>query len=153
MLSYVRQTGEPHETREAALDTLAGALSIENIHFGFVDSLHRAVLFADCGDYTQGLSKDQMLVDGVLGKGFDRTQPCERVVMVAVQRFAQIQRMTTLEMMSERSPWLLFGHEHPSDTKLCILYLNADHEISGLSNKPADFELTRVCREPNKKVS
>ena len=150
-MRYVRQTGDPHETREAALDTLAGALSIENVHFGFVDSLHRAVLFADCGEYTRGLSKDQMLVDGVLGKGFDHTKPCERVVMVAVQRFAAIQRMSTLEMMADRSPWLLFGHDHPTDTNLCVLYLTADHEISGLTNTPVDFELERVDREPSKR--
>lgn len=152
MLSYVRQTGEPHETREDALDTLAGALAIENVHFGFVDSLNRAVLFADCGEYTRGLTKDQMLVSGILGKGFDRTIPSKPVVMVAVQSFAPLQRMSTLEMMAERSEWLLFGHGHPTDSKLCVLYLPEDHQIGGLSNKPQDFELPRVCLEPGKKA-
>lgn len=152
MIQYVRQTGEPHATREEALDTLAGALAIENIHFGFVDSLNRAVLFADCGGYTQGLSKDQMLLDGVVGKCFDRSKPDGQVVMVEVGSRATHLRMTTLELMSTRSRWLLFGHIHPTNPELSILYLSPDHQIAGLTQKPGDFELPRVCLEPSNKA-
>jgi hypothetical protein len=153
MIRYVRQTGEPHATREEALDTLAGALAIENIHFGFVDSLHRAVLFADCGGYTQGLSKDQMLVDGALGKYFDRSRTSEPVVMVAIENRAPMRRASTLELMIERSDWLLFAHQHPNDPTLCVLYLPAEHQIGGITQEPRDFDFQRVCREPSKKVS
>lgn len=140
MITYVRQFGEKHETREDALDTLAGALSIENIHFGFVDSLHRAVLFADCGDYTRGLTKDQSLVSGVLGKGFVRTDFDNQIVMVETQDYCEPRRMTTLDLMSQCSPWLLFGHIHPTKPGLVVLYLDPKHEISGLTQIPGTFD-------------
>lgn len=152
MLTYIRQLGEPHETREQALDTLAGALAIENIHFGFVDSRFRVVLFADCGDYTRGLSKDQMLVDGALGKKFDRSKFDQPIVMIAVKRWARHQQVSTLELMATRSDWLLFAHEHPNDPTQCILYLPVDHQIGGITQEPVEFELKRVCREVSKKA-
>lgn len=140
MLSYVRQTGEPHETREQALDTLVGALAIENVHFGYVDTAHRAVLFADCGDYTRGLSKDQSLVTGVVGKGFNRREPTADIVMVEVQDYSTVQKMTTMDLMSQRSPWLLFAHTHPTKPSLVVLYLDPKHEISGLTQRPGTFD-------------
>lgn len=141
MITYVRQLGEPHDSHQEAMDTLAGALAIENIHFGFVDSSHRAVLFADCGDYTRGLSKDQSLVSGVLGKGFLRGSPTDQIVMVEVQDYSTVQRMSTLDLMSQRSQWLLFGHVHPTKPGLVVLYLDPKHEISGLTQTPGSFEL------------
>lgn len=140
MLTYVRQTGEPHETREQALDTLADALAIENVHFGYVDAHFRAVLFADCGDYTRGLSKDQSLVTGVVGKGFNRREPTTDIVMVEVQDYSEVQRMTTMDLMSQRSPWLLFAHVHPTKPGLVVLYLDPKNEISGLTQRPGTFD-------------
>lgn len=140
MLTYVRQIGTPHETREEALDTLAGALAISNIHFGYVDSTFRVVLFADCGDYTRGLTKDQSLVSGVLGKGFIRSDPCDPFVMVETQDYCAPQRLTTMELMSQRSPWLLFAHIHPTKPGLVVLYLDPKHEISGLTQRPGTFD-------------
>lgn len=141
MITYVRQLGEKHETAEEAMDTLAGALSISNIHFGYVDAEHRAVLFADCGDYTRGLTKDQSLVSGVLGKGFVRTNPTDQLVMVETQDYCEPRRMTTLELMSQCSPWLLFGHNHPTKPGLVVLYLDPKHEISGLTQIPGTRDL------------
>jgi len=141
VITYIRQLGEPHDSHLEAMDTLAGALSIENIHFGFVDSSLRAVLFADCGDFTRGLSKDQSLVSGVLGKGFNRREPTTDIVMVEVQDYSEVQRMTTMDLMSQRSPWLLFAHVHPTKPGLVVLYLDPKHEISGLTQTPGSFDL------------
>lgn len=140
MITYVRQLGEKHDSAEEAMDTLAGALSIENVHFGYVDAAHRAVLFADCGDFTRGLSKDQSLLTGVVGKGFNRREPTTDIVMVEVQDYSTVQKMTTMDLMSQRSPWLLFAHTHPTKAGMVVLYLDPKHEISGLTQKPGTFD-------------
>ena len=141
MITYVRQLGEKHDSAEEAMDTLVGALAIENVHFGYVDSAHRAVLFADCGDYTRGLSKDQSLVTGVVGKGFNRRELTTDVVMAEVQDYSIVQKMTTMDLMSQRSPWLLFAHTHPTKPGMVVLYLDPKHEISGLGNATGSIDL------------
>lgn len=141
MITYVRQLGEKHDSAEEAMDTLAGALAIENVHFGYVDAHFRAVLFADCGDYTRGLSKDQSLVTGVLGKGFNRREPPDNIVMAETQDYSTVQRMTTMDLMSQRSPWLLFAHTHPTKPGMVVLYLDPKHGISGLTQTPGSFDL------------
>lgn len=136
---YLRQVGEPCATVEDAEDCLAGALSIPNIVFGFVDQQNRPVFFAQYLE-PPGQAPGQLLLKGVLGER-STCNHATKVSMVTVQRWSDAHRMTVLSYMNTRSRWYLFGHNHPTDPGLSIMYLNAEHDVAGLSQGHITFDL------------
>lgn len=135
----IRQVGDVHDTHQDAVDSLHAALAVPNVLIGFVDSLHRPVFFADCGNQDPCEHLGQLALDCVIGP-FHIEQWPERVTMVEVATWGR-HCGDTLPYMQLSSKYYLFGHQHPYKPNISVMYVTPDHEIGGIRQGPVDFDL------------
>lgn len=146
-MKYVRQVGKPCRSPSEAEDTLAGCLSVEGVHYGYVDRESRCVIFIEVSEEdARNLGENQTrLLYGTLGKpvrdvqqGVEGAKPLPtRAVVQSVGKDCRAQNCTTLELMSEKSPWFMFGYSDPDNRDLVVMCVHPDHDIAGISRELA----------------
>ncbi|MCO6704787.1 hypothetical protein [Streptomyces sp. CHB9.2] len=134
----IRQPGAVHDSFQDAQDTLAGALAVPNIEFGYVTPDNRPVFFADCGEQANIPELGQHALDCVIGQ-FHHQQWPERIIGVEVAK-RTAQHGDTLLYMSE-SPYFLFGFHHPTKADISVMYVIHEHEIGGITREWRDVDL------------
>ena len=134
----IRQVGDVHDSFQEAQDTLAGALAIPNIEFGYVTPDNRPVFFADCQNQAAIPELGQHAVDCTVGQ-FHHQQWPERIIGVEVAKRTRQHGDTLLYMGI--SPYFVFGFHHPTKPDISVMYVTQDHEIGGITREWRDVDL------------